>query len=181
MNSGVVFKEERHNDLWKSVCEGALSKVRSSTRLGRVAHLVEGLAGKHRLYYASAEELRELRSGHAIPPTLHLFLGRSFVGLQRAYNLLEINEMKVGENVLPGSLLIQGQLVPSAVKGRDEHNSSVEVSGVLLLLYSSLATMPAQVSGIDNVSEAVVNFAPNEITCTFYDPSTDNLVIGIIA
>ncbi len=164
---------------WRVVGEAALRRL-DSKRLGRVARLVEGLSGEHNIYRMKGEDIRDAEVTYLIPPPVHLFLARCFVGLLPDYSILEVEEMIIGENLLPNTLLIQGHLIPSLIKGRDEHGSKTEVRGVILLLFSFLAIMPAQLSGVDNIHEVVVSFAPNQVLCSFYDPSTDDFVVDVV-
>lgn len=146
-----------------------------------MSRLAQEVSRKHRLYSLMGQELRKAEAKHLVPVPVQLFLGRFFVGLQGKYSLLEVDEMAIGDNTLPGYLPVQGSLVPCTVKGKDEHGSSVEVRGVLLIVFSSIAVMPAQLSDIDDISEVVVNFLPNgTAVCSFYDSITDSLVIDII-
>lgn len=166
---------------WKAVCDSAMARLRGSKRAGSMARLAEEFAGEHRLYSLKGEELRNVDARFPVPPPIQLFLCRFFVALQHVYSLLEMDNLMIGDNVLPGSVPIQGCLVPGVVTGKDEQGSAVQVRGAALILFSSIATMPAQLAGVENITEVVVCFQPNETAvCSFYDPEMDSLVIDII-
>lgn len=177
---GELEATTRH-ETWKIVPEAALARIRDSKRAGNMPLLLQGLTHTHELHTVTATVLRNMEANFKVPAPIHLFLGRFFIAFQAEANILELDQMLIGENALPSSIPVQGVLLPCVVKGKDEQGLKLEVHGILLILFSSIAVMPAQLSGVENVSDVLVNLLPNgTAVSSFYDSKTNNIVIDVV-
>lgn len=137
---------------------------------------------RHELYQAPAKAIRDVPSGEPIPSSLLPVTLQYFVLLSAEGANLFAEEARTGPNLLGAGSPLQGVLAPAVVRAKGPSGDAKSLVGALLV--PGFVPIPVHVSRVPGAPEVLVCFGissfMSSLTCAYYDPSADVLMIDVV-